>query len=120
MTREEKRKLRIQIQDLLDKCKGCKYISVVCASVYVCPNCPLGQQIQALGRKLDPKLAKRRKAKTTTTKKLKNLYTEEETLFVLENRDKLTYKEMAAILGRTAWSIRRRVQYLKEKEMISS
>lgn len=52
MTREQKKKLRLQIGKLLDKCDGCEHIGVVNIGIRVCKSCPLGQQIQQLGKML--------------------------------------------------------------------
>jgi len=114
MTREEKRQIRIQIQNLLDQCEGCKYVSVSCASIYICPKCPLGQQIQELGKKLDPDLVKHQKKKVMRSKKRMNGWTEEELQFVKENMDKLAYKEIAEVLGRTEAAVKRQVAIMRQ------
>ena len=54
MTREQKKKLRLQLGKLLDKCEGCEHIGTVKnIGIHICKSCPLGRQIQAIGRKLD-------------------------------------------------------------------
>jgi hypothetical protein len=114
MTREEKREIRIQIQNLLDQCEGCKFISVSCASIYICPKCPLGQQLQELGKKLDPNLVKHQKKKVMKSRKKKNGWTDEELQFVKENMDKLAYKEIAEVLGRTEAAVKRQVAIMRQ------
>jgi hypothetical protein len=116
MTREEAKAIRIQIQDLLDRCKGCKYVSVSCASIYICPKCPLGQQLQELGKKLDPNLVKHQKKKVMKSRKKKNGWTEEELQFVRENMDKLAYKEIAEVLGRTEAAVKRQVAIMRQSD----
>jgi hypothetical protein len=118
MTREEAKAIRIRIQDLLDQCEGCKYVSVAFASTHVCPKCPIGQQLQELGGQLVPTFRKRNKKKVTKLKKRKNGWTDEQRRFVLENKGKLTYKEMAKILGRTESAVKRQVIAMKQKEML--
>ena len=53
MTRGQKKKLRLQLGKLLDKCEGCEHIGTVNIGIHICKSCPLGRQIQAIGRKLD-------------------------------------------------------------------
>jgi hypothetical protein len=117
MTREEKRKIRLQIQDLLDKCQNCKYVSVSFASIHICPKCPLGQKIQELGKQLDPKLVKDRKKKVMKPRKKTNGWTDEEIQFVIDNICNLSYKEMAKMLGRTEAAIRRKVADMRKTPM---
>jgi len=114
VTIEEKRQIRIQIQNLLDQCEGCKYVSVSCASIYICPKCPLGQQLQELGKKLDPSLVKHQKKKVTKSQKKKNGWTAEELQFVRKNMDKLAYKEIAEVLGRTEAAVKRQVAIMRQ------
>lgn len=111
-----KREIRIKIQDLLDQCEGCKYVSVSCASIYICPKCPIGQQLQELGKKLDPDLVKHQKKKVMKSKKKNNVWTEEELQFVRENMDKLAYKEMAEVLGRTEAAVKRQAAKMRQSD----
>lgn len=49
---DDKRALRIHIQDLLDKCEGCEFKSVLSAPDLVHGHCPLYKEIRAAGDKL--------------------------------------------------------------------
>jgi hypothetical protein len=60
MTREEKKILRLHIIELLDQCQGCQYRHKANASIHICPSCPIGKKMQALGKKLGER--KKRKA----------------------------------------------------------
>lgn len=76
MTKEEKKMIRIQIHNLLENCQDCQFRSVTNASIHVCPGCPIGQQMQKLGKKMwrkeekkQQKIAKKPVAKKYRLKK---------------------------------------------------
>ncbi|MCG6184274.1 hypothetical protein H1215_15595 [Anoxybacillus sp. LAT_38] len=48
MTREEKKRLRMQIVQLLDECDTCEYKTKSGASVTVCRGCPIGKRLTEL------------------------------------------------------------------------
>lgn len=52
-TREEKRKIRLQIINLLNRCEGCRYKTKLGASVTECRRCPIGKQLTKLSERLE-------------------------------------------------------------------
>lgn len=55
MTREEKKRLRMQIIRLLDECDSCEYKTKIGASVTVCRGCPIGKRLTELSGHLEKK-----------------------------------------------------------------
>ncbi len=53
MTREEKKRLRMQIIRLLDECDTCEYKTKIGASVTVCRGCPIGKRLTELSGHLE-------------------------------------------------------------------
>jgi hypothetical protein len=101
MTREEKKMIRLQITELLDQCKGCKYRCKANASIHICPSCPIGQQMQKLGKKLWRKEEKKQQkiVKKSVAKKSRP-WTPEEEEYLLQNLH-MKRRELAKQLGRT-------------------
>lgn len=71
MTKAEKKLIRLQIISLLERYQGCPYHSTTNASIHVCPGCPIGQQMQELGKKLWHKEEKKPKEGGANPCKLK-------------------------------------------------
>jgi hypothetical protein len=112
MTREEKKLIRLQVISLLERCRGCKFRSITNASIHVCPGCPIGQQMQELGKKLagPPKPASKQEQKKKTL--VMRPWTKEEEEFVLMNQHRMTRIEMAKRLGRSYDAVRQKLAKL--------
>jgi hypothetical protein len=123
MTREEKKLIRLQIAELLDQCQGCSYQKMANASIHICPSCPIGQRMQALGRNLcesDEKKrridAKKRKAVIAGISKRRPWTTQEEE-FILQNLH-IGCGELAKQLGRSYKSVYYKIDDLKRRGRI--
>ena len=120
MTREEKKLIRLQIISLLERCQDCQFRSVTNASIRVCPSCPIGQQMQELGKKLggQPKVAEKKPAQKQKQKKktlVMRRWTKEEEEFILMNQHHMTKMQLAEKLGRTYFSVRQKLTKLNRK-----
>ena len=104
MTREEKKRLRMQIIRLLDECDSCEYKMKSGASVTVCRGCPIGKRLTELSGHF---------------KKDARLWDEEEERFLAENYDKMTYKNIASRLGRTQKAVKAKVEKMRRAGLIS-
>ncbi|NUK29490.1 HTH domain-containing protein [Parageobacillus sp. VR-IP] len=103
MTREEKNLIRLQIISLLERCQDCQFRSVTNASIHVCPSCPIGQRVQALGKKISgEELARYRN------------WTKEEDAYLWNNQH-LPRKELAKHLGRTRQAVINRLAELRKR-----
>jgi hypothetical protein len=123
MTCKEKKLIRLQITELLDQCEGCQYWSKENACVRICPSCPIGQRMQALGRNLcesDEKKRrideKKRKAVIAGIPKRRQWTTQEEE-FLLQNLH-MGCKELAKQLGRSYKSVHNKITDLKRRGRI--
>lgn len=110
MTREEKKLIRLQIISLLERCQDCQFRSATNASIHVCPGCPIGQQMQELGKKLGGQLevAKKKSAQKQEQKKktlVMRRWTTEEEEFILVNQHRMTKMQLAQKLGRSYHSV---------------
>ncbi len=104
MTREEKKRLRMQIIRLLDECDSCEYKTKIGASVTVCRGCPIGKRLTELSGHLE---------------KDARLWDEQEERFLAENYDKMTYQNIANRLGRTREAIKAKVEKMRRAGLIS-
>ena len=119
MTREEKKLIRLRIIDLLDQCQGCPNRYVTNASIHICPSCPIGQRMQALGQKLwkrDERDEKKRAAVIAEIPKRRQWTTQEEE-FLLQNLH-MGCRELAKQLGRTYKSVHNKITNLKKRGRI--
>jgi hypothetical protein len=107
MTREEKKLIRLQIISLLEQCQGCKFRSVTNAGIHVCPACPIGQQMQELGKKLD-------QSKTIFDGEKRRGWTEEEDFYLLHHYGIAPVERIAERLGRTPMAVIRRAYVLRK------
>lgn len=55
MTREEKKRLRMQIIRLLDECDECKHRTELGSSITVCKVCPIGKKMVEISSKFQDK-----------------------------------------------------------------
>lgn len=119
MTREEKKMIRLQIIGLLDQCQGCRYRSKENASIHICSSCPIGQQLQELGKKLGGQPKAERKPTQKREQKKKTLvmrrWTKEEEEFILMNQHQMTKMQLAQKLGRSYYSVRQKLTKLNRK-----
>ena len=104
MTREEKKRLRMQIIRLLDECDTCEYKTKIGASVTVCRGCTIGKRLTELSGHLEKKDAR--------------LWDEQEERFLAENYDKMTYQNIANRLGRTREAIKAKVEKMRRAGLI--
>lgn len=103
MTREEKKRLRMQIIRLLNECDSCEHKTKRGASVTVCRGCPIGKRLTELSGHLE---------------KDARLWDEEEERFLIENYDKMTYQNIANRLGRTREAIKAKVEKMRRAGLI--
>lgn len=118
MTKAEKKLIRLQIISLLERCQGYPYHSVTNACIHICPGCPIGQQMQELGKKLWRKEEKKQQkiAKKPVAKKYRP-WTPEEEEYLLQNLH-MKRSELAKQLGRTYRAVLRRISDLKKEGRI--
>jgi hypothetical protein len=116
MTREEKKLIRLQIIGLLDQCQGCKFRSVTNAGIHICPSCPIGQRMQALGQKLWKRDEKKRTAIIKGIPKRRQWTTQEEE-FLLQNLH-MGCGELAKQLGRSYKSVHNKITDSKRRGRI--
>jgi len=102
MTKDEKKRIRLQIIGLLDQCEGCPYQKMTNACVHICPSCPIGKKIQKLGKKLYKHSVKRR------------IWTKEEDAYIWSNQH-LPRKELAKYIGRTERAVKLRLVELRKR-----
>ena len=103
MTREEKKRLRMQIIQLLDECDTCEYKTKLGASVTVCRGCRIGKRLTELSGRLE---------------KDARLWDEQEERFLVENYDKMTYQNIACRLGRTQKAVKAKVEKMRRAGLI--
>ncbi|WP_064221230.1 HTH domain-containing protein [Anoxybacillus flavithermus] len=110
MTREEKRKIRLQIISLLDRCEGCIHKTKLGASITECRRCPIGQKLVEASSNFKniPKPIERMWIPWTT----------DEEQFVIKNYGKVSCEEMATKLGRTITSVQSKIKKLRKKGLI--
>jgi hypothetical protein len=112
VTREEKKMIRLQIIGLLDQCEGCKYRFKANACIHICPSCPIGQQIQKLGRFLcrTSNWSKRREKGEL----IRRPWTKEEDEYIWNNQH-LLRRDLAKHLGRTKKAVIKRLCELRKR-----
>jgi hypothetical protein len=110
MTREEKKMIRLRIIKLLDSCNGCPYRRKVHSSINVCPNCPIGQEIQALGEQLGG-------CRRVEQMKSYRHWTAQEEQFLLRNIH-MKRRDLAQKLGRSHKSIKHKINDLRKRGLI--
>jgi len=115
MTREEKKRLRLQLSKLLDRCEGCEHIGTVNIGIHACGTCSLGQQIRAIGKKLDGEKQQLKRVKLPQGRGVKRKWTDDEDRYLLEHYGEKTADEIAATLGRSRKAVIKRRQKLREK-----
>lgn len=116
MTREEKKRLRMQIIRLLDECDVCKHRTELGASITVCRVCPIGKKMVEISSKLEniPK-----QLEYLDEKPLRMTWRETEEQFIIENHDKMSYTQIAAELGRTPTSVQSKIKKMRREGLIS-
>jgi hypothetical protein len=110
MTREEKKIIRLRIIKLLDSCNGCPYRQKVHSSINVCPNCPIGQEIQELGEQLGG-------CRRVEQMKSYRHWTAQEEQFLLRNLH-MKRRDLAQTLGRSHKSIKQKINDLRKRGLI--
>jgi hypothetical protein len=110
MTREEKKMIRLRIIKLLDSCNGCPYRQKVHSSINVCPSCPIGQEIQALGEQLGG-------CRRVEQMKSYRHWTTQEEQFLLRNLH-MKRRDLAEKLGRSYKSIKQKINDLRKRGLI--
>jgi predicted Rossmann fold nucleotide-binding protein DprA/Smf involved in DNA uptake len=114
LTREEKRRIRLQIINLLDtNCASCnerlERKCSVCISV-----CPIGKQMQHLSAMLEQEEVVEEIVVAKTNKK-KGIWTEEEEFYLWHHRNILTPDQLAERLDRDVKSVYNKLYKLKKK-----
>ena len=115
MTREEKKRLRMQIIRLLDECDVCKHRTELGASITVCKVCPIGKKMVEISSKLEniPK-----QLEYLDGKPLQMTWKETEEQFIIENHDKMSYTQIADELGRTPTSVQSKIKKMRRAGLI--
>jgi predicted Rossmann fold nucleotide-binding protein DprA/Smf involved in DNA uptake len=113
LTRKEKRRIRLQITNLLDThCASCnerlERKSSVCISA-----CPIGKQMQHLSSMLEQEPTFETTVVTETKKK--GIWTEEEEFYLWNHRNILTPDQLAERLDRDIKSVYNKLYKLKKK-----
>ncbi|WP_420768729.1 hypothetical protein ACNR9V_03090 [Parageobacillus thermoglucosidasius] len=108
MTKAEQKRIRLQIIELLDQCEGCPHRYKFGSSVRICPSCPIGQEMQALWKKLGER--ERQNA-------VRRPWTTQEEEFLLQNLH-MKKRELAEKLGRSLRSIQNKIFELRKKGRI--
>ncbi|WP_199425793.1 HTH domain-containing protein [Thermaerobacillus caldiproteolyticus] len=103
-----KRAIRLQLTLLLDQCDGCEYQKRAESSVQICSKCPLGKQIQRLGKMLDGE-----EVHIDGTKR--RHWTEEEDFYLINHYGILPMERLAERLGRSRDTVRARIYALRKK-----
>ncbi|EZP77583.1 hypothetical protein H839_08119 [Parageobacillus genomosp. 1] len=111
MTREEKRKIRIQIQNLLDQCKGCPHQFEPNAYFIACRKCEIGKEMRHLADSIGCRRTKNVGRKVGGPRVI---WTPEEEQCLWENRH-LPKKELAAKLNRPISSVYKKLYELESK-----
>lgn len=101
MTREEKKRLRMQIIQLLDECDDCEHKTRLGSSTTVCRQCPIGKQLITLSERLEK------------PKRVSKPWSDDEEMYLAENYDKMRYKNIAEKLGRTQKAIKAKVKQMR-------
>ncbi|BBW98977.1 hypothetical protein [Geobacillus subterraneus] len=111
LTKEEQKALRLEVSRLLDFCheQKCPYRSGFCASTRVCPSCPVGKAIQALGKKLWMATSSPSKGKP---------WTEEDEAFLIQHFLQLSVEEIAKKRGHSLYRVLYRVRVLQAKGVL--
>lgn len=117
MTREQKKRLRLQLVKLLDKCDGCEHIGTVNIGIHVCGTCPLGRQIRMIGKKLDGEKQQSKRVKLPQGRGVKRKWTADEDRYLLEHYGWKTADEIAEALGRSRKAVMKRRQMLRQKRL---
>jgi hypothetical protein len=112
MTRDEKKMIRLRIIKLLDSCNGCPYRQKVNSSINVCPNCPIGQQLQQYGKKLDQH--EQHQNKRLFDGKERRSWTTEEEFYLIHHYGVVPVERIAKRLGRTKKAIKNKAFALKK------
>lgn len=111
LTKEEQRALRLEVSRLLDLCheRKCPYRSGVCASTRVCPSCPIGKSIQAIGKKLWV---------ATSSPSRQKPWTEEDEAFLVQHFLQLSVEEIARERGHSLYRVLYRVRVLQARGIL--
>ncbi|MCL6615534.1 MAG: hypothetical protein K6T39_00095 [Anoxybacillus ayderensis] len=113
MTREEKKRLRMQIIQLLERCDRCEHKTKLGASITVCKKCPIGQKLVEISSKFE-NVPKRIEGEQD----VRIPWEEEEEQFLIKNYGKMKYEEMAMKLKRTTISVQSKVKKMRRKGLI--
>lgn len=116
MTKAEQKRIRLQIIDLLDQCQGCPNRYVTNASIHICPSCPIGQRMQALGQKLWKRDEKKRMAVINSVSR-RRPWTAQEEEFIIQNLH-MKRKEIAEKLGRSYKAVLRKISEMRQRGKI--
>ncbi|MED5052669.1 SANT/Myb-like DNA-binding domain-containing protein [Anoxybacillus rupiensis] len=108
MTKEEKKMLRLKAARLLDNCEGCKHRYTPNASVHICPSCPIGQQIQQIGKQLE-------QDDVGYAGEERRSWTKEEDFYLINHYGIVDTERIAKQLNRTTEAIKRRIYVLRKQ-----
>ncbi|MED5040664.1 hypothetical protein P9848_00860 [Geobacillus stearothermophilus] len=110
MTKDEKRRIRTMVIQILDQyCRSCEFFSVELASIRACRQCPHGKRMQELSRPLWRQDEAGPGGKT-------GRWTEEEDFYILHHYGVQPIEVLSARTGRSIQAIRKRIETLKGGE----
>ncbi|MGG3808757.1 hypothetical protein [Geobacillus thermodenitrificans] len=111
MTKSEKRRIRMQVLEILDKyCQQCPYGHKNESYVPLCRQCPHGQRMQELARPLWSNNGEASACGKT------GKWTEEEDFYILNHYGVQPIEVLSARTGRSIQAIRKRLETLKGGE----
>lgn len=117
MSREEKRQIRLEITELLNKCQGCKYqYSKGETPAYCSTVCPVGITMQTLSQKLIQDEKRKISVEPVFEKPLVvGEWSPEEEFYLLNHINLFQVNHLSIRLNRAPKSVSAKISYLKRK-----
>lgn len=111
MSREEKRKIRIQIHELIDnECMGCQYRCGYENAHFCVSECPVGKELKTLSNSLEEAIPSEDVQALN-----KGHWTEEEVFYLANHLDQYKVPHLAAKLNRTPSSVYAKVISIQKR-----
>ncbi|WP_141433008.1 zinc-finger domain-containing protein [Bacillus sp. 03113] len=115
MNRQEKRKIRLEINNLMDQeCNSCKYQKKTGDEKFnFCLNeCPVAKQLQSLSKKLESNA----KLSNSIDEIKTGDWDDDEELYLLNHANRFPVAHLSMRLNRSPKSVRNKIGQLKEKQ----
>jgi len=111
VSREEKRRVRIQIHELIEnECMGCQYRRGYENASFCVNECPVGRELKSLSISLEVEPTENKEQVLT-----KGSWTEEEVFYLSNHLDLYNVPHLAARLNRTPSSVYTKVNSLRKR-----